>query len=136
MELYNTVTMRQHRWERIHGLLIAQFPQESGRKVKSLSDKWEKLWSTYSKIKKLQNQTGGGVRDDDAKFIWYEQIDEILSLTAKAVSVPGGMDQGVPNPGTWTSNAPIDANYEDDGDTEPSSTQSPTRSGFCIINWH
>ena len=92
MELYNTVTMRQHHWERIHGLLIAQFPQESGRKVKSLSDKWEKLQSTYSKMKKLQNQTGGGARNDGAKFIWYDQIDEILSLTAKAIGVPGGLD--------------------------------------------
>ena len=63
--------------------------------MKSLSDKWEKLWSTYSKIKKLQNQTGGGARDDGAKFIWYDQINEILSLTAKAIGVPGGMDQGV-----------------------------------------
>ena len=45
VELHNTVTMRQYHWERIHGLLIAQFPQELGRKVKSLSDKWEKLRS-------------------------------------------------------------------------------------------
>ena len=37
--------------------------------MKSLFDKWEKLQSTYSKIKKLQNQTGGGARDDGAKFI-------------------------------------------------------------------
>ena len=73
MELHNIVTMRQHHWERIHGPFIAQFPQESGRKVKSLSDKWEKLRSTYSKIKKLQNQSGGGARDDGGKFIWYDQ---------------------------------------------------------------
>ena len=97
--------------------------------MKSLSDKWEKLQSTYSKIKKLQNQTGGGARDDGGKFIWYDQINEILSLTAKAVGVPGGMDQGVPIPGTKTSTAPIDVSHEDDGDAEPSSTQSPTRSG-------
>ena len=122
MELHNTVTMQQHHWKRIHGLLIAQFPQELGRKVKSLSNKWEKLRSTYSKIKKLQNQIGGGARDDGAKFIWYDQIDEILSFTAKAVGVPGGMDQGVPIPRTGTSNAPIDVSHEDDGDAEPSST--------------
>ena len=97
--------------------------------MKSLSDKWEKLRSTYSKIKKLQNQTSGGARDDGAKFIWYDQLNEILSLTAKAVGVPGGMDQGVPIPGTGTSNALIDVSHEDDGDGEPSSTQSPTRSG-------
>ena len=96
--------------------------------MKSLSDKWEKLRSTYSKIKKLQNQTGEGARDDGAKFIWYDQINEILNLTTKVVGVPGGMDQDVPIPGTGTFNAPIDVSHEDDGDAEPSSTQSPTRS--------
>ena len=126
VELYNTITMQQHHWERIHGLLITQFPQESGRKVKSLSDKWEKLWNTHSKMKKLQNQTGEGARDDGAKFIWYDEIDEILSLTAKVVGVRGGMDQGVSIPETWTSNALINVSHEDDGDAEPSSTQSPT----------
>ena len=69
MKLHNTVTMRQHQWERIHGLFITQFPRESRRKVKSLSNKWEKLRSTYSKMKKLQNEIGGGARDDGAKFI-------------------------------------------------------------------
>ena len=38
------------------------------------------------------------------------------------------MNQSVPIPRTRTSNAPIDVNYEDDGDAEPSLTQSPTRS--------
>ena len=66
---HNSVTMRQHQWVRIHKLLIEQFPCESSRKVKSLSDKWEKLRSTYSKIKKVRNQTGGGVRDEGAKFL-------------------------------------------------------------------
>ena len=86
-----------------------------------------KLQSTY--MKKLQNQIGGGARDDGAKFIWYNQIDEIFSLTTKVVGVPGGMDQGVPIPKTKTSNASINVSHEDDGDVEPSSTQSPTRSG-------
>ena len=87
--------------------------------------------STYSKIKKLQNQTGGDDRDNGAIFIWYDQIDEILSLTAKAVGVPRGMDQGIPIPGTGTSNAPIDVSHEDDGDAEPSLTQSPTCSSHA-----
>ena len=39
---------------------------------------------------------------------------------AKAVGVPRGMDQGVPIPGTGTSNALIDVNHEDDEDVEPS----------------
>ena len=97
--------------------------------MKSLSDKWEKLRSTYLKMKKLKNQTSGSARDDGAKFIWYDQTDEILSFMAKAIGVPGGMDQVVPIPGTGTSNAPIDVNHEDDKDSKPSSTQSPTRSG-------
>ena len=80
-------------------------------------------------MKKLQNQTGGGARDDGAKFIWYDQIDEILSLTAKAVGLLGSMDQDVPILGIGTSNAAINVNHEDDGDAEPSSTQSPTLSG-------
>ena len=99
--------------------------------MKSLSDKWEKLWSTYSKMKKLQNQIGGGARDDGAKFIWYDQIDEILSFTVEAIGVPIRMDQGIPILGMGTSNAPIDVNHEDDGDAKPSSTQSPTRSGHA-----
>ena len=60
--------------------------------MKSLFDKWEKLWSTYSKMKKLQYQTGGGAHDNGAKFIWYDQIDETLSLTAKTIGVLGGME--------------------------------------------
>ena len=96
--------------------------------MKSLSDKWEKLQSTYSKMKKLQNQTYEGARDDGAKFIWYDQIDEILSLTAKVVGIPGGMDQEVSIPGIWTSNARINVSHGDDGDAEPSPTQSATSS--------
>ena len=71
----------------------------------------------------------GGARDDGAKFIWYDQIDEILTLTAKVVGVLGGINQGVSILETGTSNAPINANHEDDGDVELSSTQSPTHSG-------
>jgi hypothetical protein len=111
----------------VHKLLIAQFPQESGRKVKSLSDKWEKLRSTYSKIKKLRNQTGAGVQDDGTKFPWYDQIDEILSLTAKANGVLGAMDQGVSVPDTGTSTAPTEGCEEPDGDGEPSWVHSPQR---------
>ena len=105
---------------------MAQFPHESGWKVKSLADKWEKLRSTYSKMKKLRNQTGGSAHDNGAKFIWYDEIDEILSLIAKANGVPRGMDQGVPIPRTGSSSAPIDISQEHNGDGEPVWTQSPT----------
>ena len=80
-------------------------------------------------MKKLQNQIGGGACDDGTKFIWYDQIDKILSLTAKAIGIPRGMDQGVPIPGRETSNAPIVVSHEDDGDAKSSSTQSSTCSG-------
>ena len=40
-----TITMHSYQWARIHKLLVAQFPQESNRKVKSVSDKWEKIRS-------------------------------------------------------------------------------------------
>ena len=118
VEAHNTITMQLYQWGRVHNLLITRFPHEFWRKVKSLSYKWEKLWSTYSKIKKLCNQTCASMRDDDERFIWYDQIDEILSLTAKANSVPGVMDQGVSN--TGTSNAPTDVREEANGDGEPS----------------
>ena len=79
------------------------------------------------KIKKLRNQTDAGVRDDGTKFPWYDQIDKILSLTAKANGVPGAMDQGVPVSDTMTSTAPTDGCEEPDGDGEPSWVRSPQR---------
>ena len=84
----------------MHELLVARFPQKSAKKVKSLSDKWEKMRSAYSCQKKLMNQIGAGTRDDGAKWIWFNSMDEILSLSAKTTSVPGAMDQGVPVPET------------------------------------
>ena len=65
------------------------------------------------------------VRDNDAKFIWYDQIDKILSLTAKANGVPGAMNQEVPVPGTGTSSTPTDVCKEADGDGEPYWMHSP-----------
>ena len=56
----------------------------------------------------------------------YDEIDEILSLTAKANGVPGEMEQGVFMPRTGSSSAPIDVSQEHDGDGEPTWTQSPT----------
>jgi hypothetical protein len=73
----------------------------------------------------LRNQTGAGVRDDGTKFPWYDQIDEILSLTAKANGVPGAMEQGVPVPGTGISTAATEGCEEPDGDGEPSWVHSP-----------
>ena len=65
------------------------------------------------------------MRDNDAKFIWYDQIDEIFSLTSKANGVLRAMDRGVPLPGTETSSTPTDVCEEADGDGEPSWMHSP-----------
>ncbi len=80
--------MSAYQWARIHKLLVAQFPQESSRKVKSVSDKWEKLRSQYYRVKKANNNTGVG----DTKFIWIDVIDEILRHSTKANGVSGAMD--------------------------------------------
>ena len=72
-------------------------------------------------VEETANQTGGGERDDGAKFIWYDAIDEILSLTAKANGVPSGMDQGVLVPGTSTSNTLVDLSKGHEEGGEPSS---------------
>jgi len=121
VEAHNTITMRSYQWARIHKLLVAQFPQESTRKVKSISDKCEKLQSQYYRVKKANNNTGAGA----TKFIWYDAIDEILSHTAKVNGVPGAMDQGESVRGT----AAALVNFKDEGvgDGEPAWTRSPDR---------
>ena len=111
--------MRSYQWARIHKLLVAQFPQKSSRKVKSVSDKWEKLRSQYYRTKKANNNTGAGA----TKFIWYDAIDEILSHTAKANEVSGAMDQGEFVRGTAA--ALVSLEDEVEGDSEPAWTQSP-----------
>ena len=88
--------------------------------MKSLSDKWDKLQSTYAKLTKMRNQTGGGTRDDGAKFIWYNAIDEILSLTTKANGISGGMNQDVPVPGRGTSDTLVDLLEGHEEGEEPS----------------
>jgi hypothetical protein len=65
------------------------------------------------------------VRDDGAKFIRYDQMDEILSLTANANGNSEAMDQGVHVPDTGISNPPTDVCEEADGDGEPSWVHSP-----------
>ena len=50
VEAYNTIMMRSCQWARIHKLLVAQFFHELSRKVKSVLDMWEKLWSQYYRI--------------------------------------------------------------------------------------
>lgn len=75
----------------------------------------------------MRIQTGASVQDNGAKFIWYDQIDEILSLTAKANGVSRVMDQGMPVPDTGTSSAPTDGCEEADGHGELSWVHSLQR---------
>ena len=121
--------MRSYQWARIYKLLVAQFPQKSSWKVKSVSDKWEKLRSQYYRTKKANNNTGACA----TKFIWYDAIDEILSHIAKANEVPGAMDQGEFVRGTAA--ALVSLEDEVEGDSEPAWTQSldptiPTFAGY------
>ena len=67
------------------------------------------------------NQTGAGARDDGAKWIWFDTMDEILSLSAKATGVPGAMDQGVPMSGTGTASQPV--NLDEGGPSSPIPSQ-------------
>ena len=119
--------MRSYQWARIHKLLVAQFPQESSRKVKSVSDKWEKLRSQYYRIKKANNNIGAGA----TKFIWYDAIDEIFSHTAKANGMSGAMDLGESVRGTAA--ASVNIVDEVEGDGEPAWTRSlvPTVPAFA-----
>jgi len=90
------------------------------RKVKSLSDKWEKLKSTYSKIKKLCNQISGDARDEDIKFIWYDKIDEILSFATKINRILKGMNKEYLVSKMRTSIAPINLNKKNNGESQAS----------------
>ena len=78
VEAHNTIMMQSYQWARMHKLLITQFLQESGRKVKFLSDKWEKLRNTYSKIKKLRNQRVARVWDDGANSYGMIKLTNFL----------------------------------------------------------
>ena len=133
VEMYHNVTLRQNQWKRMHELLVAKFPQESARKVKSLSDKWEKMCSAYSRQKKLMNQTGADARDDGAKWIWFDTMDEILSFSAKATSVLGAMDQGVPVPGTGTASQPVNLNEGGPSSPIPSPPHLAANASTCNV---
>lgn len=108
--MHNKITMTARDWERIHALMVAEFPREKGRKVKALSDKWEKLRTRYYKMKKTNTS---GTRTPT--WSWYADIDEILSFTAKANGVPGGMDQGEFVSGSAAAPVILDSEGEDEG---------------------
>ena len=133
VEMYHTVTLRQNQWKRMHELLVTRFPQESARKVKSLSDKWEKMRIAYSCQKKLMNQVGAGARDDVAKWIWFDTMDEILSLSAKATGVPRAMDQGVPVLGTKTASQPMNLDEGGPSSPIPSPPHSAANASTCNV---
>ena len=70
------------------------------------------------------NQTRTGARDDGAKWILFDTMDEILSLSVKATGVLGAMHQGVPVPGTGIASQPV--NLDEGGPSSP--IPSPLRS--------
>ena len=121
VEAHNTITMRLYQWARIHKILVAQFSQESTRKVKFVSNKWKKLRLQYYRVKKANNNIDIGA----TKFVWYDAIDEILSHIAKANGGSGAMDQGEIVRGTAA--AHVNLEDEGEGDGEPTCTRSPNR---------
>ena len=93
IESYGTAVFKQQHWERIREQVIKDHPSEARRSWTQVRDKWDKLKRHYHKEKKLHNVTGDNA---GSQWIWFNMIDEVLSGTAKAEGVPGGMDNGRP----------------------------------------
>jgi hypothetical protein len=91
IESYGTTVFKQQHWERIREQVIKDHPNEAWRTWTQVRDKWDKLKHHYHKEKKLHNVTGDNA---GSQWIWFNMIDEVLSGTAKADGVPGGMDNG------------------------------------------
>ena len=88
---YATNVFKQKHWERIREQVIKDHPSEARRTWIQVRDKWDKLKRYYHKEKKVHNVTGD---NGGSQWIWFNLIDEILSGTAKADGIPGGMDNG------------------------------------------
>jgi hypothetical protein len=93
IETYGTAGFKQQHWERIREQVIKDHPIEARRSWTQVRDKRDKLKRHYHKEKKLHNVTGDNA---GSQWIWFNMIDEVLSGTAKADGVPGGMDNGQP----------------------------------------
>jgi hypothetical protein len=79
-------------WEDILLKLEAGFPRQVNRSWKACRDKIAKMKTIYRSLKTLASQSGSPPSD----WKYYGRFDFILSGTAKATGIPGGMDQGIP----------------------------------------
>jgi hypothetical protein len=91
IESFGTTMFKQQNWERIKEQILKEHPSEARRTWTQIRDKWDKPKRHYHKEKKLHNVTGDNA---GSQWIWFNTIDEVLSSTAKADGVPGGMDNG------------------------------------------
>jgi hypothetical protein len=91
IESFGTTVFKQQNWEKIREQILKEHPNEARRTWTQIRDKWDKLKRHYHKEKKLHNVTGDNAW---SQWIWFNTIDEVLSGTAKADGVPGGMDNG------------------------------------------
>ena len=89
IESFGTTVFKQQNWERIREQILKEHPNEGRRTWTQIRDKWDKLKRHYHKESKLHNVTGDNV---GSQWIWFNTIDEVLSGTAKADGVLGGMD--------------------------------------------
>ena len=93
IESFSTTVFKQQNWERIREQILKDYPNEARRTWTQIRDKWDKLKRHYHKEHKLHNVTGD---NEGSQWIWFNTIDEMLSSTAKADGVPGGLDNGEP----------------------------------------
>ena len=71
--------------------VIKDHPSKARRTWIQVRDKWDKPKRHYHKEKKIYNVTGDNGR---SQWIWFNLIDEVLSGTAKADGILGGIDNG------------------------------------------
>ena len=82
---------KQQHWKRIREQVVKDHPSKARQSWTQIRNKWDKLKRRYYKEKKLHNVMGDNV---GSQWIWFNMIDEVLSGTAKAHGVSGGVDNG------------------------------------------
>ena len=89
IESYGTMVFKQQRWERIIEQVVKDHPSKARWTLMQVRDIWDKLKRHYYEEKILHI-----IIDDNAGLQWirFNMIDEVLSCTANANGVSGGMD--------------------------------------------
>jgi hypothetical protein len=89
---YNRSPMSPKNWEDILSKLAGGFLGQVHRSWKAYRDKIAKMKTIYRHQKTLASQSSA----PPSEWKYFERFDYILSGTAKASDIPGGIDQGVP----------------------------------------